>query len=307
MTKAIMILALVGVVASFPARGPATGQQAPAPSLTVQQQTDPAEALKAWWPRAHRGDAEAQYQLGILYGTGAGLALDLTKSAEWHRRAAEQGHDKAQAMLGLFYSTGQGVPKNQDEAIKWWRQSAAQGNADGRFNLGMAYWRGEGVPQDFDKAAVLFRKVAPAGNQYARSVLGTRAEPRPSTAPAVLEKKQETSALPLPTGALSPKKKEPAAPPSQFQQYLAAAETGDGNAQSQVAYMYATGLGVRRNLIEAHKWANLSAARLAPGNVRDASIANRNAAASKMSPGDILKAQQRARDWMEAFQKRQRQ
>lgn len=302
MKKAICVLVLLGTVAA----SSAPGQQALPPSLTVQQQTDPAEALKNLWPRAHSGDAEAQYQLGILYGSGTGLALDLAKSAEWHRRAAEQGHDKSQAMVGLFYNTGQGVPRNQAEAIKWWRKSAAQGNADARFNLGMAYWQGEGVPQDFDKAAQLFRKMAPAGNTYARSVLGTRAEPGPSSPPVALDKQQSAPALLVPTGVPSPQNKGPATPPSQFQQYLAAAENGDGNAQSQIAYMFATGLGVKRNLIEAHKWANLSASRLAPGKVRDASIANRNAAAAQMSPGDILKAQQRARDWMEAFQKRRR-
>lgn len=304
MQNAILFLSLIVAAASFPA---IAQQSAPLPPLTIQQQTDPAEALKNWWPRAHRGDAQAQYELGILYGTGTGLALDLAKSAEWHRRAAEQGHDRAQAMLGLFYNTGQGVAKNQAEAIKWWRKSAAQGNADARFNLGMAYWRGEGVPQDFDKAAVLFRKMAPAGNNYARSVLGTRSRPESIVPPVNAQPTRIAPVLPVPKGSGASGKKGPSAPPSRFQQYLVAAEKGDGNAQSQVAYMYATGRGVARNLVEAHKWANLSATRLAPGDVRDASIANRNAAASKMSPGDILKAQQRARDWMEAFQKRQRQ
>jgi len=304
MQKAILLLSLIAAAAPYPV----TAQQtSPPPRLTIQQQTDPAEALKIWWPRAHRGDANAQYELGLLYGTGTGLALDLAKSAEWHRRAAEQGHDKAQAMLGLFYNTGQGVTKNQAEAIKWWRKSAAQGNADARFNLGMAYWQGDGVPQDFDKAAVLFRKMAPAGNNYARSVLGTRSRPESTVPPVAARPTQSAPALTVPNGSSAPNQKTPPGPPGQFQQYLAAAENGDGIAQSQIAYMYATGRGVARNLIEAHKWANLSASRLAPGDVRDASIANRNAAASKMSPGDILKAQQRARDWMEAFQKRQRQ
>ena len=169
----------------------------------------------------------------------------------------------------------------------------------------MAYWKGDGVPQDFDKAAILFRKVAPAGNAYARSVLGTRAVPRPPAPPKTAEKPPTIAELPLPTG-VTPARKKPAPPPSRFRKFLAAAESGDGNAQSQVAYMYATGQGVKRNLIEAHKWANLSASRLAPGDVRDASIANRNAAAAKMSPAEILEAQQRARDWMEQFRSRNR-
>ena len=100
----MFVLVLAGALVSLPAQS-----QQSAPALTVQQQTDPSAALKHWWPLAHRGDAEAQYQLGILYGTGRGLTQDLVKSAEWHRRAAEQGHDRAQAMVGLFYNTGQGV------------------------------------------------------------------------------------------------------------------------------------------------------------------------------------------------------
>lgn len=295
MRKAPIYLSLIAAVASCPV----LAQQAPVTQLPVVQQADPAVALKKWWPLAHQGDAQAQYELGLLYGTGTGVALDLAQAARWHKQAAAQGHDRAQAMLGLFYNTGQGVPKNQAEAIKWWEKSAAQGNADARFNLGMSYWRGEGVPQDFDKAAQLFRKMAPAGNQYARSVFGTRAEPRVSAPSGVdapagpSSKSTQSSGKATPSGAL-------------FHQYLAAAENGDGAAQSQVAYMYAVGAGVQRDLIEAHKWANLSASRLAPGNIRDASIANRNAAAAQMSPGDIFKAQERARQWMEAFKKRRR-
>jgi TPR repeat protein len=303
MRKAVILLAMIGAGAIDVARA----QQAVAPPrLSIQHQTDPAAALKKWWPLAHRGDAQAQYELGLLYGTGTAVALDLTESAKWHKLAAEQGHDRAQSMLGLFYNTGQGVPKNQAEAIIWWRKSAAQGNADARFNLGMAYWRGDGVPQDFDKAAVLFRKVAPAGNNYARSVFGTRSRPQSAVPSAAAQGTQSAPSLPPPRGTSTGEKKTQAGTNGGlFQQYLAAAERGDGNAQSQVAYMYAVGLGVKRDLIEAHKWANLSASRLAPGNVRDASIANRNAAAAKLSPGDILKAQQRARDWMEAFQQKQ--
>ena len=94
----------------------------------MQQQTDPAAALKKWWPRAHRGDAEAQYQLGILYGTGVGLPLDLAKSAEWHRRAAEQGHDKAQAARDYLAKsmTMEEVQKAQDISKKLYAQITRQ-------------------------------------------------------------------------------------------------------------------------------------------------------------------------------------
>lgn len=253
------------------------------------------------WLPAHRGDPDAQYNLALLYGSGSGIAKNLTEAAKWYRRAADQGHAKAQAMLGVLFSAGQGVPRSQTEAIKWWRRAADQGDPDARFNLGMAYWKGEGVTQDFDKANALFRSMAPAGSSYARSVLGTRATPLSTIPPDEplpqsrrLERPQsQASRLPDPTS------------PDAFRAYLSAAEAGDANAQSQVGYMYAVGLGVGRDLVEAHRWSNISAARLPAGRVRESAISNRNAAAAQMNSAQVLKAQRLARDWLAAFEKKQ--
>ncbi|MHA1108407.1 MAG: tetratricopeptide repeat protein, partial [Alphaproteobacteria bacterium] len=255
-------------------------------------------AVNQLWLPAHRGDPNAQYDLGLLYGSGNGIAKNLTEAAKWYRRAADQGHARAQAMLGVLFNSGQGVPRSQIEAIKWWRRAAQQGNADARFNLGMAYWKGEGVTQDFDKAAALFRSMAPAGSSYARSVLGTRSVPQ-STNPRT-DPKPRTGSTRLTEPAL------PLAPGTNFETYLSAARAGDANAQSQVGYMYAVGLGVARDLVEAHKWTNIAAALLPAGRIRQSSIGNRNAAAAQMSPEQILKAQRLARDWLAAFDKQQR-
>ena len=70
--------------------------------------------------------------------------------------------------------------------------------------------------------------------------------------------------------------------------------------------MYAVGLGVARDLVEAHRWTNIAAARLPAGKVRESSIGNRNAAAAQMSPAQILKAQRLARDWLATYDKRQK-
>ena len=254
------------------------------------------------WLPAHRGDPNAQFQLGLLYGSGNGIAKSMFEAAKWYRRAADQGHAKAQAMLGMLFSSGQGVPQSETTAIKWWRKAANQGDPDARFNLGMAYWKGDGVTQDFDKANALFRSMAPAGNAYARSVLGTRATPRSSTRreePALQSTRIEQ---PQPQTARLP---EPSSP-NAFQQYLSAAQAGNANAQTQAGYMYAVGLGVRQNLVEAHRWNNVAAARLPAGRIRESAISNRNAAAAQMTPEQILKAQHLARDWLSAFDKQQR-
>jgi len=259
-------------------------------------------AINHLWLPAHRGDAGAQYNLGLLYGSGNGIAQNVTEAAKWYRRAADQGHAKAQAMLGMLYSAGQGVPQSHPEAIKWWRRAADQGDSDARFNLGMAYWKGEGVTQDFDKANALFRSMAPAGSSYARSVLGTRSVPRSSKTPS--RPAPQSTRLERPQ---SPNTGQPdPSSPQAFPAYLSAARAGDANAQSQVGYMYAVGLGVARDLVEAHKWTNIAAARLPAGKVREASISNRNAAAAQMTPAQILKAQRLARDWLAAFDRQRR-
>jgi TPR repeat protein len=230
-----------------------------------------------------------------MYGSGNGIMKNLTEAAKWYRRAADQGHAKAQAMLGVLFNAGQGVPQSHVEAIKWWRRAAKQGDADARFNLGMAYWKGDGVTQDFDKANALFRSMAPAGSSYARSVLGTRSVP-PTTNPRTRPEPQTRS-----TRLTNPSSSMTGA--TNFETYLSAAQAGDANAQSQVGYMYAVGLGVTRNLVEAHRWTNIAAALLPGGKMRDSSISNRNAAAAQMTPEQILKAQRIARDWLAAYDK----
>ena len=67
-------------------------------------------------------------------------------------RLAERGDAKAQYNLGVMYRKGHGVPKNDAEAVKWYRKAAEQGYVDAQYNLGFMYHTGEGVPYDYAKA-----------------------------------------------------------------------------------------------------------------------------------------------------------
>ena len=64
--------------------------------LAALFQEDYAEARRLLTPVAEAGDAEAQYQLGVMFESGRGVARDYRQAAEWYRRAAEQGHVFAQ-------------------------------------------------------------------------------------------------------------------------------------------------------------------------------------------------------------------
>jgi TPR repeat protein len=52
------------------------------------------------------------------------------EALKWFRKGAEQGFALAQYNLGVMYHNGQGVAQNHEEAVKWYRKAAEQGYAD---------------------------------------------------------------------------------------------------------------------------------------------------------------------------------
>jgi uncharacterized protein len=66
---------------------------------------------------------------------------------EW-RAAADQGQAEAQYNLGILYLKGLGVARDPDEAFRWFRLAADQGQADAQFQVGLMLEDGVGVRQD---------------------------------------------------------------------------------------------------------------------------------------------------------------
>jgi hypothetical protein len=87
---------------------------------------DYATALREWRPLAKQGVADAQYNLGVMYGEGLGVPQDYAKAVGWWRKAAEQGHATAQYNLGVAYHNGEGVPQNYAQAHMWYNLAASR-------------------------------------------------------------------------------------------------------------------------------------------------------------------------------------
>jgi uncharacterized protein len=87
--------------------------------------------------KADQGDAEAQFDLGLHYGTGEGERLDFIRAAQWYRKAADQGHLLAQYNLGVMLARGQGMPRDDAGAAEWTRKAAEGGDAGGQYALGV--------------------------------------------------------------------------------------------------------------------------------------------------------------------------
>jgi hypothetical protein len=78
--------------------------------------------------KAEQGDAERQFNLGMLYYEGHGVTQDYAMARQWWEQAAAQGNAAAQYNLGVLYKKGQGVPQNDATAREWFEKAAAQGH-----------------------------------------------------------------------------------------------------------------------------------------------------------------------------------
>lgn len=105
--------------------------------------------------------AEAQNQLGFMFGTG-------DRAAQGQATAAVQGDAEEQFALGQKYYNGNRVAKNHRRAFECWRRAAEQGHEEAQFNVGHMYYHAQGVAKDNAKAAEWFIKAAEQGVERAK-------------------------------------------------------------------------------------------------------------------------------------------
>ncbi len=122
---------------------------------------------------AERGDARAQFELGVRYAEGrGGLPRDSKVAAQWFSKAADQNLALAQYRLGSLYEKGVGVERDADRARSLYEKAAAAGSARAMHNLGVLFVEnGDGWP-DYASAADWFRKAAEFGVRDSQFNLG---------------------------------------------------------------------------------------------------------------------------------------
>ena len=140
------------------------------------------KCLNQYKSAAEQGEAEAQYELGMMYSTGYGgiITRDQREADKWILKAADQGYKlaqnafirrfeiqaehhgdvEAQFGLGYMYAHGRIVSQNDNEALKWYQKAADQGHAEAQEHLGNMYAHGRGVSKDDRKAEEWFQKAA---------------------------------------------------------------------------------------------------------------------------------------------------
>lgn len=99
--------------------------------------------------KAEAGDAEAQYNLGVMHGKGQGTPQNYKEAIKWYQLAADQELAVAQHNLGNMHYKGQGTSQNYKKSLKWHQLAAEQGFAHAQYNLGTKHAKGQGTPQNF--------------------------------------------------------------------------------------------------------------------------------------------------------------
>jgi len=129
-------------------------------------------AASVYTELAEAGDANAQYELGILYIRGMGVEQSYTEGAKWHRKAAEQGHVDAQYSLGVMHFNREIPTEDYVEAANWYLKAAEQGHAKAQLNVAILYFRGDIYEQNFEESVKWYLKAAEQGNAEAQFNLG---------------------------------------------------------------------------------------------------------------------------------------
>jgi len=225
------------------------------------------KALKLLKPLAEQGVAAAQFKLGFMYSSGAGVPEDDALGMAWNRKAvaqdyapakawllmlcigpagapaqdcdpayaavkakAEAGDPTAQSQLGGLFLLGRGgFQKDPARGIDWIRKAADQGDAKAQLQLGLIYSNSfMGVKADPAQSLAWYRKAAAQGDVAAMDALAMHYAMNMEGAPDAKAQAADW--------------------------YLKAAEKGDIIAQSSLARMYDNGDGVPKDPVKALYW-----------------------------------------------------
>ena len=217
----------------------------------------------------HRGDAGAQFDIGLLYAYGLGVPRDDALAVQWFRKAADQGLAVAQNSLGAMYDQGLGVPRDYALAVQWFRQAAVRGDADAQYYLGNMYGDGRGVPKTthwrsrVSQAAgqglaeaqknlgIMYSQCEGAPLDYAMAVQWYRNAVDQGLADA---RKNNLGVMYAHCQGI------PQDYALAVQWYRKAAGQGLADAQNNLGVLYANGWGVPKDFVLAYMWTNLAGA-----------------------------------------------
>jgi TPR repeat protein len=126
------------------------------------------EAIGAWRKAADRGSTSAMVELGVLYGTGSGVARDEAQARKLFERAAQAGNPRGISNLAAVGGGASADPAQARSLLA----KAGETNAEAQYQLGLMIADGVGGPQDDVTARALFEKAAAQNHPAALERMG---------------------------------------------------------------------------------------------------------------------------------------
>lgn len=228
------------------------------------------------------GDSNAEYEIGNMYLNGNGTSIDYNQALYWFNEAAEHGNSVAYNAMAFMYLKGIGVEEDKERASDLFKTAAKLGNAeamkevgnyyayvifDGKkavswykkatamtgaaacaeayYELGNCYKNGFGVPQDEKKAEEYYKMAQDAGYVIPNGNPDEDLMDQPDFDNSPVKnaiQAIEDGDYDLAISILKP-----------------LANSGDLDAQYQLARCYIHGYGVKKNSNVAASWLNKSA------------------------------------------------
>ena len=133
------------------------------------------EAIAAWRKAADKGSSAAMVELGVLYGTGAGVAKDEAQARRLFEKAAQAGNPRGVSNLAALGGAGGGAPADPAQARALLAKSA-ETNAEAQYQLGLMLSDGTGGAQDDVAARTMFEKAAAQNHPGALERMGAFAQ-----------------------------------------------------------------------------------------------------------------------------------
>ena len=133
--------------------------------LEAYKRGDHEAASALWRPLAEKGDASAEFYLGLFYRNGQGVPRNEAEANTWLRKSADQGYPPAQYFVAV-------LTKQPAEAFDWYKKAAEQDYAAAQFRLGEIYDFGVLAPRDRAESLRLWRVAAERGYGPAMSRMG---------------------------------------------------------------------------------------------------------------------------------------
>lgn len=152
----------------------------PAHAATSSQNPHSPQILAEVQSRADKGDAKAQYELGIFLMDGdiGEYPVKVMEGVEWLTRSANRGYAPAQYKLGYIFYAGPNLydclSQVPEKAYLWYSKAAEQNHVEAQYELAMLYNPETGFKRYADKAKYLqwMQKAADLGYAQAQYTLG---------------------------------------------------------------------------------------------------------------------------------------